>query len=60
VKEALVGRENDFRDVLDIVIAYEKGEWDLVAGLLQKFGIDEHDFPEIYGNAADWVNKIFY
>lgn len=60
VKEALIGKENEFRDILDIVIAYEKGEWDLVANLLTRYGIDQNDFPEIYGNAADWVNKIFF
>ena len=60
VKAALSGGDNEFRDVLEIIIAYEKGCWDCVLALLKKFDINEKDIPEIYGNSVDWVNKIFF
>ena len=59
IKNALCGQSNQLRDALDIVIAYERGNWDGWAGRLKKSGMSGNDFPEIYANTVDWVNKIF-
>lgn len=59
IKNALCGQHNSLRDVLDIVIAYERGDWTGWSARLKQFGISEDDFPVIYANTVDWVNKIF-
>jgi c-di-GMP-related signal transduction protein len=59
IKDALCGKNNKFREILDIVIAYEKGDWSEWSRLLSMFKINEFEFPEIYLNSMEWVQKIF-
>lgn len=59
IKDALCGVKNSYRDVLDIVIAYEKANWDEWRRLILKYNLNEKDFPEIYASTLDWVRKIF-
>lgn len=59
IKDALRGRKNPLRDTLEIVIAYERGDWDGWSDRIGRFGIPEKDFPEIYATTVDWVKKIF-
>jgi EAL and modified HD-GYP domain-containing signal transduction protein len=58
-RRALRGEKSRFRNVLDMVIAYERADWDEWSRLLQYFKISGEDFPEIYVRSVDWVNKIF-
>lgn len=59
IKNALNGGSNQFRDILDTVIAYEKGDWERWAIHLSKLDIGQQEFPEIYASTVDWVNKIY-
>jgi EAL and modified HD-GYP domain-containing signal transduction protein len=58
-RRALRGEKSRFRNVLDMVIAYERADWDEWSRLLNYFKISGEDFPEIYVRSVDWVNKIF-
>lgn len=59
LRKALRGEQSRFRNVLDMVIAYEKADWEEWGRLLLLFKISGDDFPEIYLRSVDWVNKIF-
>jgi c-di-GMP-related signal transduction protein len=59
IRKALRGEKSRFRNVLDMVIAYEKADWEEWTRLLTVFNISGRDFPEIYLRSVDWVNKIF-
>lgn len=59
VKSALLGEENQLRDVYDCVIAYEKGEWDKLSEIAAKVGMDEDRTPQVYMSSVDWAMKQF-
>ncbi|NMA68218.1 MAG: HDOD domain-containing protein, partial [Desulfitobacterium sp.] len=48
VKNALLGQPNGYRYLLDLVMAYEQGEWPVVNRLLKKFGVAEDTIPQYY------------
>ncbi|MBO8167901.1 MAG: HDOD domain-containing protein [Thermoanaerobacteraceae bacterium] len=57
-KEALLGESNDFRAVLDLVIAYEKGSWEQVSLLAGKLGINECEILDCYLEAVTWTEQL--
>ncbi|QQZ11126.1 EAL and HDOD domain-containing protein [Heyndrickxia vini] len=58
IYNALCGEENEMRVVLELVIAIEKGEWDLMDRLLNKSGIDSSKLPSIYQQALQWSMNV--
>ncbi|MBW2142284.1 MAG: HDOD domain-containing protein, partial [Deltaproteobacteria bacterium] len=59
VKDALLGEENRLRKIFNLVVAYEKGEWETVADLSAGFKIDEDVSPGLYLNSIAWAEQIF-
>ena len=59
IKTALLNGRNAFREVLDLIIYYEKGEWDRCAPLIKKFNVEESLLPEIFATALEWAHRIF-
>jgi c-di-GMP-related signal transduction protein len=59
VRDALRGRPNTLRTVLDLVVAYERGDWDRSASLAGALGIDPDDLPSRYVKALEWTREIF-
>jgi EAL and modified HD-GYP domain-containing signal transduction protein len=59
IRNALCGRSNRLSETLDIVVSYEKGNWPQWTEMLSRYNIPEKEFPEIYANTIDWVNKIY-
>lgn len=58
VKDALIGKENSLFHILKTVIAYEKGEWDLVAEMSTLIGLDKEKAIEQYLQVVSWANQI--
>lgn len=55
VKDGLNGiNDNVYRRLLDLIIEYEKGEWDQVLKISKELDLDENDLPQAYYEA------IFY
>ena len=48
VKAALLGEENIYSDVYNLVIAYEKGDWEKVNDYSGKIGVNEIVLPTYY------------
>ncbi|MCP4716070.1 MAG: HDOD domain-containing protein [Deltaproteobacteria bacterium] len=59
VTAALLGKPNPLTDVFNIVLAYEKGNWDSTCRLAQKLNISEDDLPEFFFNSVEWANVAF-
>jgi len=59
-KEALLGHDSPYRDPYDLMIAYEKGDWDCFHNLAVKLNLDEKEVVNFYINSMDMANKIFF
>jgi len=59
VKAALLGEENIYSDVHNLVIAYEKGDWEKVNDYTEKIDINEIVLPTYYFNSTKWANVTF-
>jgi EAL and modified HD-GYP domain-containing signal transduction protein len=56
--DALLGRDNKERSVLDAVIAYENGEWDHASNAAVSAGVDAAVLPTAYTTALRWAQDI--
>jgi len=57
VKAALFGRHNRFREILELVVAYEKGNWPLVTELVIRNHLPEDQIPFLYLQAVEWAGQ---
>lgn len=55
---ALIGEDNDLRRLLDLVISYEKGDWETVAGCCMREKIPFDDLAPIYNDVLEWYNMV--
>jgi c-di-GMP phosphodiesterase len=59
IKSALLGEQNVLRGALDVIVAYERGDWDQFKHSASTIKLDEDSFPSIYASAIEWATKIF-
>lgn len=59
VTDALLGGETVLGDCLEMVIAYDHGDWDKVDTIAAKTGIAKQDLPGAYHRSVEWVGAIF-
>jgi EAL and modified HD-GYP domain-containing signal transduction protein len=57
-EDALLGRDNTERDVLDAVIAYECGEWEKASELAARAGFDPSILPTSHTAALRWAQEV--
>ncbi|HHY73320.1 MAG TPA: EAL domain-containing protein [Bacillus bacterium] len=55
---ALNGEDNDYKQVLDLVIDVEKGNWGAVAEKCKYYQIDENELFTCYKESLNWSNEI--
>ncbi len=60
IKFALLGGKNRFRDVYELVLAYEAGDWEQLAFKTALLELAEIDVRECYLNALEMSNQIFF
>lgn len=53
IEVALLGGENEFRRVYDIVLAYERGTWNAVSKAARRINLKERALPECYLRATE-------
>ncbi len=58
VKAALLGEENVYRDVYNLVTSYEAGEWEQFSQCAAKLHVSEEKLPELYVKAVEWADGI--
>jgi EAL and modified HD-GYP domain-containing signal transduction protein len=54
VKNALMGESNRYRDVLELVCAYEKGEWRCLEKKSESMKLDQQSISTLYLEAVEW------
>jgi c-di-GMP-related signal transduction protein len=57
-REALLGGANRLRDIYDLVVAYEGGDWAAASSYIDELRLDEKLMPVVYFEALDWVGRI--
>ncbi len=57
IKDALLGEKNRFRDVLEFIVMYEKGNWEGVAGYAAALNLDNGKILPNYLTAIKWANE---
>lgn len=58
IKEALIEESGELRPMVDLVIAYEKGNWEKVKSLSNDLSIDEENIYNEYLAALKYCKKI--
>jgi len=58
VKEALLGQSNSFHDLLEIVVAYEKGEWEQFNDKTARHPEIGETMPELYEQSRVWARHM--
>jgi EAL and modified HD-GYP domain-containing signal transduction protein len=56
IKDALSGKPNRLRAVLDYAVAYERGEWGGLSKMAADLELDESGIPALYVDAVRWAN----
>ncbi|HLY75325.1 MAG TPA: HDOD domain-containing protein [Planctomycetota bacterium] len=59
VKSALTGQKDGYGRVLGLALAYEKAEWDQMAGVMGNLSLDMMLLPTFYRESVAWVGQIF-
>jgi EAL and modified HD-GYP domain-containing signal transduction protein len=60
VKTALLLGRNRFRDVFDLVLDYEKGDWGGLSTLAASLDLEEPEIPELYLKSVESAREFFH
>jgi c-di-GMP-related signal transduction protein len=58
VRAALLGEPGQLRDIFDLVLAYERADWENVSERAVTLGIDEVSLPWVYAYSVEWVAQV--
>jgi c-di-GMP-related signal transduction protein len=53
---ALLGNRNKLRDILDLIIAYDRGNWEKTHELCHKLHLEQEMLADDYIHALQWVD----
>lgn len=60
IKDALLGKENRFRDIFELILGYEAGNWDAFMKYAEKLNFKEETAPELYIKALEWSDEFMH
>jgi len=58
VKGALMGEDNVPKQILDVVVAYESGNWDESLEKARALGLAEDSPATVYSDALKWAREL--
>ena len=58
IRDALVGKPNVARSILDAVIAYERGDFDAAAALAERLGLRAETLAAAYADALRYAREL--
>lgn len=58
VEDALLGKDNCLNVVLNLIISYEKGQWDETIRCCEKISVSSEDLASSYIEAIKWIKKF--
>ncbi len=59
IRAALLSGEGPLAELLQLAIAYEKGEWERTSALAGHLGVAESQLPRLYADAVVWSSQAF-
>ncbi|MDC4225107.1 MAG: EAL domain-containing protein [Candidatus Manganitrophus sp.] len=59
IKAALLGERGYLRDIYQLMISYEQGEWNQFSELAAQKQIEEEKIPPLYRKALEWATQRF-
>jgi EAL and modified HD-GYP domain-containing signal transduction protein len=57
VKAALLGVPSPWRQLLELALAYERGQWDLVSDRLEELRVDPRTVAQVFVDSMDWARQ---
>ena len=60
LKSALLGEPNIYRQTLDAILAYERGNWEQFRKGAAEIKLPENSFSEIYASSIEWASDVFH
>lgn len=58
IRKALLGEKNQFRELFEIVLLYERGDWEGVHAAAAKLSIPEAVIPDLFIQSVEWARGI--
>ena len=58
IKQSLLGEDNRFSPIFNLVLAYEKADWAHVTDCVQQLDLDESEISVLYLKALTMANKL--
>lgn len=58
IKATLLGKRGGLRDIYDLILAYEQGQWDDFSQIADTLRLDETAMPDMVSAALKWGNNI--
>ena len=59
IKTALLGGNSEISEVYQLVLVYERGEWERIPEICKKLHLTEEDMPDVYIKAAEFARELF-
>lgn len=59
IKDALIGKQGIYRDVYELILAYEKGDWNTFCDLANKLNLNVNEVPQLFIESLDWADQMF-
>ncbi len=57
IKDALLGVQNEHRRVFDMILAYERGQWQRFSHFASAMQIDERLVPDVFRKSLQWAHQ---
>jgi len=58
VKRALLGERGDYRHLYDLVVSYERGQWERCSRHASKLNLNPERIPSAFLRAVEWADEI--
>jgi c-di-GMP-related signal transduction protein len=59
IKTALLGGKNRFRDVYELILAYERGHWEGLSHYTSVLNLVEEEVPQLYLQSVELTHKVY-
>jgi EAL and modified HD-GYP domain-containing signal transduction protein len=59
IRDAMLGKENIFRSIFDIILAHEEAQWEKLISLANKLQLDPSKLSQLHMNALDRTNRTY-
>ncbi len=56
IKKALLGEQHRYREIFELTVSYEKGDWKKFSYFASRINLDEKEIPKFYMMSLEWAN----